>query len=249
MTPSGTLIRPIRRPFWRRHIPVISPTGSGRLATWRTPATIFSTRLSSRANRSRNEVGCRSAFASVRSCALAERIATRLLHRTSAIAASARSLTSDDTTASVRAAGRAAIASSRTICAITSSRLQYHQVIPVNHLIEWFGAQRRLNLAALDPFDPRHLLGVIIGDTPGEFFALGVAQADHLAPLEPTGSRHDPRWQETLAPSDQRLPCSGIDGDLAPRLTRMCQPTLSTPHPRGRRLEQGSDFLAMEDPG
>src|SRR5574337_67250 len=248
MTPSGTRIRPTSRPFGRRHIPVISPTGSGSAATCRTPAAIFSIRFSSSASRSNNADGCCADLASARSSAFAERIAARPSPNASAMAVTARFFTSGTTMARACAARRAAVPSSRTISAVTPSPLHYHQVVPMHHLIEWLRAKRVLDPVAPDAPDLFYLFGVIVGHAPREFYAVDVTEAHHVATLKPAVNREHAGWQQALAVADERLLGPGVHRDPSPACRRERQPALSTPHPGRRRLKDGTDCLAADNP-
>ena len=91
ITPSGTRVRRIWSPFGRVRPPSIAPTGSGSLATARTPAAISATRSSSSSSRSISAGAACARLAASTSFWFSRRISAERRSRASAISASAAS--------------------------------------------------------------------------------------------------------------------------------------------------------------
>ena len=113
MTPNGTRTLRILMPLGRSRVQIVSPTGSGSDATWRTPATIASKRAGVSVRRSSIEGLMPFSFARATSAAFAAAISPRCASSASAIARSAAFFSSVVIFASSAAAERALVAMSR----------------------------------------------------------------------------------------------------------------------------------------
>ena len=110
ITPNGTRTLRIFIPLGRSRVQIVSPTGSGRVATCRTPATIASNRAGVSVRRSSIEGEIPASFACAKSMPFAATIDARFFSRESAMARSAAFFSSVVFFASPAAAARAFVA-------------------------------------------------------------------------------------------------------------------------------------------
>src|SRR5574341_2671829 len=258
ITPRGTRMRPTSRPLGRRHIPVISPTGSGRSATCRSPRAMPSRRARVRVRRSTKAAGWAAARAPATSSALAARMRSPWLSSPAAMAWSAAFFVPPLARASSGLAARASRAIPRishwfmAIRSLVIGRESWvslvihedHQIVPVNHLVVWLVPEGRRDLVRFQSLDLLHLVPAVVHQAPGELLAVRIHQADDVARAERPACRPDAGGQQALPPGHQRLPCAVVHHTPPAGLTREGEPALPALHPAAGRNEKGADVLA-----
>src|SRR6185436_8454895 len=205
ITPSGTRTREISTPLGRRHTSTVSPTGSGRAATWRTPAAISSMRESVRVSRSTKARGWPLTRARSRSARLASTMVPAFSSSARAIRINASFFILVDASPSARDASLAARAFAVTSVATSvvmplPSRLEDHQVVPVDDLADSLVAQRALDVRGLGAANLTQLGRVVVDEPARELPSRRLHEGHHLTRLEIARHLDQARGQQALAP-------------------------------------------------
>src|SRR5258705_6057078 len=205
ITPSGTRTREISTPLGRRHTSTVSPTGSGRAATWRTPAAMSSMRESVRVSRSTKARGSPLTRARARSGRLASTVVPAFSSSARGLRRSASFFTRVVASPSARDASLAARAFTAPSVATSVvmpllSRLEHHQVVPVDDLADPLVAQRALDVRGLGAADLPQLGRVVVDEPARELSARRLHERDHLARLEIARHLDETGRQQALAP-------------------------------------------------
>src|SRR4029453_12715724 len=202
-TPSGTRTREISIPLGRRHASAVSPTGSGRAATWRSPAAISSRRLSESVRRSMKALASPADRARARSERLAS--STRAIFSSSprAICWSASFFARVEASASARAASLAAralpVTWANTSISASSPAREHPQVVPVNDLGEPLVPQSFLDLRRLCSAYLAKISRVVVHESPREIVTLPLGHPHHLPGPELSRDLHQARGEQALA--------------------------------------------------
>ena len=145
-------MRPICKSLGRRHMPVISPTGSGRSATSRSPSAMLRMRCESRVRRSTMAGASPSSRAAIRSFSLDSINCSVWSISACAIFCSSSFLTAEERLANIRDAALASCAifsiCSATFILFAPSCVDHH-VVAVNDLVAILVAEDPFNLFGL----------------------------------------------------------------------------------------------------
>src|SRR5210317_505720 len=256
MTPNGILMRPICRSLGRRHMPVISPTGSGSSATAQSPSAMPRILWASRVSRSTMAGASPASRAAIRSFSFSS-ISTSVWSRSAwAIFFSSSFLMAEESLARVWDAVFASCATF-SICSVTLIVLLLSsdsavcsvaddKIVPVDNFVAVLVTKNLQNLPGVLADDADQFGRIVIGHPLGELFAVEIAEAHGITAFKGAIQLPDPRGQEALPPFRYSIVCAIIEDQLAFRLFGKGNPVFACGHRIARRQEVGAELVAIE---
>ena len=129
-----------------------------------------------------------------------------------------------------------------------STSKDQHQIITMHDLVVEGRTERLAHLLRAQSADASSVGGGVVGQSPGELLAEGIADADDVTLLELADHLDDADGEQALGSRFQRLSCTVVNDIIAARPCGQADPSLPRAVGRPVREEQGPGRFSGEDP-